>query len=159
MTDPSAVTPERPETPDSHHIFAHQYMPAALCIIACFALPWLPSFRATLAEAASRMTFQPGYLHAVYTGNSIRGASFALFTSHQTIEAAERSFLAILCAVGLALTSVFRRRAPQWLRLGSKLEHGMPALLGLQSGHPGDYVVWLTTGVAIFGVSVLLWLR
>jgi hypothetical protein len=29
----------------------------------------------------------------------------------------------------------------------------------MQSGHPGDYVLWLTIGLAVFGSAAMLLLR
>jgi hypothetical protein len=29
----------------------------------------------------------------------------------------------------------------------------------MQSGHPGDYVLWITIGLAIFGSATMLFMR
>jgi hypothetical protein len=43
--------------------------------------------------------------------------------------------------------------------VGAFLESGFRPLRAMQSGHPGDYVLWLTIGVASFGTAVLFLLR
>ncbi len=68
---------------------------------------------------------------------------------------------AVGCMLGLllALTSIFRSRLMRWARLGFYLERGLPLLRTMQSGHPGDYVAWLTVGLAAFGVAAMALLR
>ncbi|MGH9616240.1 MAG: hypothetical protein ACRD28_05800 [Acidobacteriaceae bacterium] len=43
--------------------------------------------------------------------------------------------------------------------MGAYLENGFHPLRAMQSGHPGDYVLWITIGLALFGVSVQALLR
>ena len=59
----------------------------------------------------------------------------------------------------LACTSVFRGKLARWLRIGAFLEGPLTTLRALQSGHPGDYVLWLTVGLAVFGSATLFLLR
>jgi multicomponent Na+:H+ antiporter subunit D len=59
----------------------------------------------------------------------------------------------------LACTSVFRGKLARGLRIGAFLEGPLTTLRTLQSGHPGDYVLWLTVGLAVFGSATLFLLR
>ena len=45
------------------------------------------------------------------------------------------------------------------LRIGAFLEGLFTILRAVQSGHPGDYVLWLTVGLAVFGSASLFLLR
>jgi multicomponent Na+:H+ antiporter subunit D len=74
----------------------------------------------------------------------------------------ERLALALAClrvvlTAGLALWAVLHLKLPRALRWPSHLEGSMQPVRKLQSGHPGDYVAWLTFGVAIFGAAAF-WL-
>ncbi|MGB8479596.1 MAG: hypothetical protein WCE63_12275 [Acidobacteriaceae bacterium] len=73
--------------------------------------------------------------------------------------AALHGAIALLLAILLVANSVFRRRFPRKFRLGPFLERGLRSLRTMQSGHPGDYVMWITVGLAIFGLSVQMLLR
>ena len=66
---------------------------------------------------------------------------------------------AVLLALALACTSVFRGKLARSLRIGAFLEGPLTILRSVQSGHPGDYVLWLTVGLAIFGSASLFLLR
>jgi hypothetical protein len=67
--------------------------------------------------------------------------------------------IALLLAILLAANSIFRLRFPRKFRFGSFLEGGLSPLRTVQSGHPGDYVMWITVGLAVFGLSVQVLLR
>jgi multicomponent Na+:H+ antiporter subunit D len=102
-----------------------------------------------------RLYDQPAYLHMVYTGQSLPLAPPSSWRN-QVEGAAFRGAIAVVLALCLACTSVFRGRIARNLRIGGFLEGPLTALRGLQSGHPGDYVLWLTVGVAIFGSATML---
>ena len=70
-----------------------------------------------------------------------------------------RGVVALVLAILLASSSVFRLRLPRRLRLGAFLEGEQRALRAMQSGHPGDYVLWITIGLAVFGSAALFLLR
>ena len=55
----------------------------------------------------------------------------------------------------LALATVFRRKTPLG-RLLERSERGVPMLRAWQSGHPGDYVTWITVGTAAIGCCFML---
>jgi hypothetical protein len=100
----------------------------------------------------------------VYSGATVTPPSLATLlnesratSTHELLTSGLHGVFATLLAVCVALTSVFRRRLPRRLRAGAWLESHVSFLRALQSGHPGDYVLWLTVGIAIFG-SATLWL-
>jgi multicomponent Na+:H+ antiporter subunit D len=156
ITDESALIGELPETAaEDQRIFWYQFTPAATCtalpILLLFAPRWLDALRNAGASFAS----QAGMLHLTYTGS----AAHAALPAWPLRSALAHGLLAIVLAVLLACTSVFRSRLPRWLRIGAFLESGIPALRAMQSGHPGDYVFWITVGLAFFGSAALLLLR
>lgn len=155
-TDEAAEVGELPEEIDTHIAWYHLAAPAA-CLLAAAALSVWPAWRPVLEYAASQMAAQPAYLHTVYTGEA--GTGEALHGRPHTHEAALHSLLAAALALALALSSVFRRRIPRALRIGAFAEHGFAPLRSWQSGHPSDYVFWLTSGVGLFGSLALLLLR
>ncbi|HEY4010970.1 MAG TPA: hypothetical protein VGM11_12525, partial [Acidobacteriaceae bacterium] len=103
------------------------------------------------------MASQPAYLHTSYTGQNV---ALTQPSWREAIPSAiTNSLIALAIAILLALSSVFRNKLPRNIRVGAFLERGFRPLRELQSGHPGDYVLWITVGTAIFGSASLLLLR
>ena len=165
LTDPAASVDELPETnAESRIVHGYHFLPPLLCLIAAIALFVWPHFVPWITDAAVRFGNQPGYWHTVYTGATVHTPATPLpeeglapFTDR--LSAGLHGLIARLLALSLALTSIYRHRIPKRLRLGSYLETGLQPLRALQSGHPGDYVTWLTVGVATFGLLANLLLR
>jgi multicomponent Na+:H+ antiporter subunit D len=158
ITDEAAEVGELPETAgEDQRIFWYQYAPAAITIMVPIFLLAEPRWLAVLRDACSSFTQQPAVLHLVYTGMPVAGHlpawTSALFGS------AIRGISAFVVAACLACTSVFRSRLSRWLRLGAFLESGVGPLRQIQSGHPGDYVLWLTIGLAFVSSATILLLR
>ncbi len=159
VTDQAADVGELPETKaEEQRVFWYHILPPAICIFGAAALPFLPGWLSELRNAAATMVNQSAYLHTVYTGRTV------LITQpswqHEIPMAAVRGLIGGLIAIALACTSVFREKLPRFLRAGAFVEgDGLIFLRKLQTGHPGDYVLWLTVGLAVFGSSVLLLLR
>ncbi len=163
LTDHAASVDELPETREENRtVRAYHFLPPLVCLVLAGGLFLWPPFRPWMAEAALRFNNQPGYWHTVYTGEAAAlGGSLrdGLPAAEELRSAALHGALATLLALGLAFNSVYRHRIRKSLRLGAYLETGLQPLRDLQSGHPGDYVVWLTTGVAVFGLLSVLLLR
>lgn len=158
ITDEAAEIGELPENDSAdQRIFWYQFTPAAFCLIIPFLLMIAPGWLDVLRDASATFTQQSAMLHLVYTGASQRaslaGWSDALGSSMI------RGSCAFLLAFLLACTSVFRQRIKRTLRIGAFLESGFRPLRTLQSGHPGDYVLWLTIGISCFGVATVAFLR
>ena len=157
ITDRNAEVGEMPETPeDQRELRWFHVAPPAFCVVAALALTLWSGWQPALRAAAANFVSQPAYLHAIYTGHTVQQPVPA---AAPLSEAIWHGAVAVLLALALAATSVFHARLPRPLRLGAYLENGYRPLRDLQSGHPGDYVLWLTTGVAAFGWAAVLLLR
>ncbi len=165
LTDPAASVDELPETKEENRIVhAYQFLPPLFCLGIALALFAWPRFMPWMTDAASRFANQVGYWHTLYTGVTVYAPivplpNEGLAPRADTVTAAWHGSIASLLGLALAFTSVYRHKLPKSIRLGSYLETGMRPLRNLQSGHPGDYVVWLTAGVAILGLLFDLFLR
>lgn len=158
ITDEAAEVGELPETArEDRRTFWYRFAPATACVLIPILLAGLQVWQGVLRDASSVFTSQAGMLHLVYTGSTVAkhlpGWSEALRGS--TV----RGIIAFLLAVLLACTSVFRLNLKRSLRLGAFLESGIRPLRVLQSGHPGDYVLWLTIGLASLSAASVLLLR
>jgi multicomponent Na+:H+ antiporter subunit D len=159
LTDRSAQVDELPETDaQDQKIFWYHFVPPLLCIVFAVALTFIPSWQYGVREAAARMYNQPAYLNTVYTGYSVPLQAPPSWRN-EIPGAALRGTIAVLLALALACTSVFRGKLARSLRIGAFLEGPLTILRSVQSGHPGDYVLWLTVGLAIFGSASLVLLR
>jgi multicomponent Na+:H+ antiporter subunit D len=157
ITDEAAEVGELPETPEADRkIVWHLYAPAAFAIVAAIALAVYPGWIQVVCDASATYTSQQSVLHAIYTGAPL-GGHVPVWTGAMKASVVHGG-LALLLAIVLACTSVFRRRLPRYFRAGAFLESGVPFLRTMQSGHPGDYVLWLTIGLA-FVAGATLWLR
>jgi multicomponent Na+:H+ antiporter subunit D len=158
LSDRSADVGELPETAvEDRQIRWYHYAPATLCILGAILLTFTPGWLQVLCNAADTLVSQQAYLHTVYVGantlmeqslwtEALRGAAF-------------RGAVGLVLAAALASTSVCRLKLPRSARLGSIIESGLGPLKVIQSGHPGDYVAWLTAGLASFGLVVQILLR
>jgi multicomponent Na+:H+ antiporter subunit D len=159
LTDLSAQVDELPETDaQDQKIFWYHFVPPLLCIVFAVALTFIPSWQYGVREAAARMYNQAAYLNTVYTGYSVPLQAPPSWRN-EIPGAALRGTIAVLLALALACTSVFRGKLARSLRIGAFLEGPLTILRSVQSGHPGDYVLWLTVGLAIFGSASLFLLR
>lgn len=157
ITDRAAEVGELPETENQARIKIYHVVPPAILLIGAALLGiwhgWLP----VLQNASAGLASQTAYARLVYAGQAV-----SIHTPgwrEEVLGAALRGLLG--CALGLllALTSIFRSRLTRWMRIGAFLEGGAPLLRTIQSGHPGDYVAWLTLGLAAFGSAALAMLR
>jgi multicomponent Na+:H+ antiporter subunit D len=159
ITDRSAQVDELPETEaEEQKVFWYHFVPPLVCIVLAVALTFLPGWQSGVREAAARVYNQSAYLNTVYTGYSIPLTAPESWRD-EISGAALRGTIAVLLALLLACTSVFRGKLARGLRIGAFLEGPLTTLRALQSGHPGDYVLWLTVGLAVFGSATLFFLR
>lgn len=165
LTDPAAAVDELPETSEENRtVQAYRFLMPVLCLGAAVALFMTPRLLPWMTDAAVRFANQPGYWHTVYTGATVHVAPTpladgGLLTADARMDAAWHGLIATLLALALALSSVYRHKLPKRVRLGSFLEGPLRPLRALQSGHPGDYVLWLTVGCASFGLLAMMLLR
>jgi len=135
---------------------AHAVAPTPVCVLFS-ALMVFPGWLHVLRNAAAAMANQPAYLHSTYTGQDVPLTQPSW--SEAIPGAAVRSMLAIALALIVSLSSVFRNRLPRPLRVGAFLVRGFRPLRAWQSGHPGDYVLWMTVGLALYGSLTMIFLR
>ena len=156
ISDEAAEVGELPETTiEDRKIFWYQYAPAAICTgVPILLLAASPAWLKHLCGAGAVFARQQTMLHLVYTGIPVPSQSPEWFEAFGG--SAMRGTLAFLLAALLACTSVFRSRLKRILRIGAFAESGFRSLRSLQSGHPGEYVLWLTIGLACIGVADLL---
>ncbi|HLI78109.1 MAG TPA: proton-conducting transporter membrane subunit [Acidobacteriaceae bacterium] len=160
LTDQAASVDELPETREENRVVKpYHFLPPLFCLTVAIALFLWPHFLPWMADAAARFSNQPGYWHTLYTGQAAVQTLPTLAGREDLLAASIHGLLATVLALALALTSIYRHKLAKALRLGPYLETGLQPLRALQSGHPGDYVVWLTTGVALFGTVAMLFLR
>lgn len=154
--DRAASVDEKPETKDAgRRVSPLLYFPVLACIGGCMALAfWKGMTRVAEASTAAFMNFG-GYAHMVYAGATAvpPAASPTGALTHGVLSAGLRA----LAAIGLALWAVLHMKVPRRLRWPSHLEGSMRPVRELQSGHPGDYVAWLTLGCAVLGAAAF-WL-
>ena len=158
ITDEAAEVGELPETAsEDQHIFSHQFVPAAISISIPIALLLAPNWLGVFRNASAVFTRQSAMLHLIYLGGPVTGQLPAW--SEALGSSAARGTIAFFLAILLACTSVFRVRLKRFFRIGPFLESGLRPLRLMQSGHPGDYVLWLTIGLAVIGMASVVLLR
>ncbi len=154
--DEPAKLDEKPETTEaSRKIFAFLFLPPAFCICAAAVVPWIPRLREVCQQAAARLMDQGAYAQTVFHTGPGRAMVEAV-KPLPLLDPVEHGLLTAGLAIALALLAVFHERVPRPARIPSHMEGSMHALRALQSGHPGDYVAWLTAGTALVGGAVFL---
>jgi multicomponent Na+:H+ antiporter subunit D len=158
ITDRAADVGELPEThADDKKIPWYLFFPPAFCILGAIALTFIPGWLPILRNGAAELASQTAYLHTVYTGQTTHVTQPSWREAFPS--AALHGMIALILAILLAASSVFRTKLRRPFRIGAALEHGINPLRAMQSGHPGDYVLWLTVGLAVFGSAAMLLLR
>jgi multicomponent Na+:H+ antiporter subunit D len=152
--DDEAGEPPAEETIE--HTPAALWLPAAALVAAAIAFGVVPGLAHSMHGAAARFVDRPAYAAAV-----LHGAPLSNPPVHGTHEPQAGDWLYALVGVlgalavaGLALFGgELRRRVPE------RVAATLAAIRGLHSGHPGDYVAWLTFGTAAFGGAFAVLLR
>jgi multicomponent Na+:H+ antiporter subunit D len=159
ISDRAAQVDELPETKAENKIvFWYHFVPPALCITIAVVLTFLPGWQQEVRQASAQLHNQAAYWHTVYTGQTLQLTAPNTWRT-ELPGAMLRGTLASILAALLSCTSVFRNRIARHLRLGAFLEGPLTTLRVLQSGHPGDYAVFVTVGLALFGTAAMFLLR
>jgi multicomponent Na+:H+ antiporter subunit D len=123
-------------------------------------LAMVPRFAAAIEAAAVRFQDQAGYAATVLNGAHV-AHPVALYPSapaEVTVSSVIISLCAVLGAVILALSALYRRRLP--LLRGHEPGAGLTVVTRrFQSGIINDYVTWLITGLACLGGVLALIIR
>lgn len=135
---------------------AAMFIPAACLIALAIALTFAPNIRETADSAAQFFTDQTAYKSLVIDGSTV--AIPPLQPSLSEGDSILRGGISAILAISIALLTVFARKVPLGV-LFDRAERGIPLLREWQSGHPGDYVSWITVGTAVLGGCFVLLLR
>jgi multicomponent Na+:H+ antiporter subunit D len=137
---------EKPETKQRHeHTAPTMFIPAAVLVIAGLLLGFVPNLESSAILAAAR--FENTNAYAAHVLDS-RPMPSAPGTPHIPVEILT-GCLTILAALALAAIHLFSPRARKlWTTLAMPLR----LLHRVHSGHVGDYVAFLTFGMACFGL-------
>jgi multicomponent Na+:H+ antiporter subunit D len=158
ITDEAAEIGELPETAsEDQHIFWYQFVPAAISVSIPILLLIKPVWLDVLGNASAVFARQSSMLHLIYLGDPVSGQLPGWSEAWKA--SAMRGAVAFFLAILLACTSIFRLRLKRGFRVGPFLESGLRPLRAMQSGHPGDYVLWLTIGLAVIGATSIILLR
>lgn len=158
ISDRSAQVDEKPETRHKGRRPWYLAAPPVLCLGAAMALMFAPHVRQEALMAANRMQSHAVYLRAVYKG-ALLPLELPAGMDLRASKAAIHGAIATLLGLALALTSVFRKRLRRRLRMGPFLEGRLGGLRALQSGHVGDYVLWMTIGTVLLAGAYVMLLR
>lgn len=154
-------TNESPETPESRGRIPGSMMgPALALLLAGLAVGLFPEVRHGAEAAAGRMLDAPGLAARVLDGKPLPPAHVE--PSEPLGKSALHGLLSSAGAVLLAGVTLLRRRLlpKSFLEaLNRSVGDAVVGLRTLHSGHVGDYVTWLTLGVAGFGGLCALLLR
>ncbi len=133
------------------------FVPAATLIVVGIAISVIPSLRATAESSAKLFADQTSYTHAVLDNATM--AAPAPEPQPSLTPSLVRSSVAAVLALLLALATVFRKSLGQTVQFARALELGSGRLREAHSGHPGDYIAWLTFGTAVVGGLFAWFLR
>jgi multicomponent Na+:H+ antiporter subunit D len=149
---------EKPETTrgGSHPIPPQMYAPAAVLAVLALAIGLIPGVRSAAQTAATRMADTAGYQALVLDHAWVEVHPEAVehvFPFSSVLRALAATLLALVLA-GFSLSPYWPRKQP----LFNPLKAAMLGLRTVHSGRVGDYVAFLTFGVAAFAVvlSVLI---
>ncbi|HEX6466507.1 MAG TPA: hypothetical protein VFZ99_04315, partial [Terriglobales bacterium] len=157
-SDESAQRDEQPETREAHgRVAFFLFVPAAGLIFLGVVVGLLPQFSQRAEIASLQFQNQGEYINHVLENAPTTTPVPSPRPDHAGPMV--RGIVSALAAILLALLSIYWRRVPTLLRFGHRLELGNRTLKDFHSGHPGDYVAWLTFGVATAGALFALLLR
>lgn len=157
-TDQSSRVEEKPEThEEQYRTPAMMLVPAATLILLGIAICAVPRLRSTAEADAHTFCDRSAYGHMVL--ENAQPAAPLLEPVGPLASSIIRCGIAGFLALLLALGTLFRKRVGKIAGFGHRLEIGSSAFRNLHSGHPGDYVAWLSFGAAVLGGSFALLLR
>ncbi len=126
-------------------------------VVAALVSGLLPGLAVESITAARRFVDTEAYQAAVLDNRVISAMNPG--TSDSAWAGIVGGLVSAACAVAIAMASLFADRLPPaWRDRASRL--GRPTMVPLHtlhSGKVGDYVAWLTVGVALFGIVLAMW--
>ncbi|HET9741141.1 MAG TPA: proton-conducting transporter membrane subunit [Terriglobales bacterium] len=156
--DESSEVEEKPETEaEQERTPLAMLIPTTALIALGIVLTFVPNIRSVAEGDAHFFTDQASYAAAVL--QNIEPAPAAKAASESLTPSIVRCCIAGVLALLLAFASLFHQRVGKWLRFSHSLELGNSILRKAHSGHPGDYVAWLSFGTAVLGGFFAWFLR
>ena len=133
-------------------------LPALALAIAGFGLSVAPGLEALSEHFARRFQDQPAYIATVLHGAGSAGSISSFALPELSGSSVAYGVATTLGAVAVGMLALERARVPRLLRRAAERALGAPveALRAAHSGHVGDYVAWLTVGLAVLGVAFSL---
>jgi multicomponent Na+:H+ antiporter subunit D len=133
------------------------FLPAAALILLGIVLTFLPKIQGRAIDSSHEFANQSAYAQSVLENVQITSTHNG--EPENLSSSIVHSCIALLLAVLLALSTVFRDKLGRPVDFTRSLELGNSLLRGAHSGHPGDYVAWMSFGTAIVGLAFLWWLH
>ena len=152
---------EGEDEPREHPSPAMMLVPTVLLAVGGLLFGIVPGLGPVAEHAAQRFQDQAGYIATVLHGRPTNGSISSLALPSFTTSAVLYGIATTLGAASLGLLAVDRKRIPRVLRRATErvFGAGVEALRTAHSGHVGDYVAWLTVGLAVFGIAFSVALR
>jgi multicomponent Na+:H+ antiporter subunit D len=150
---------EEPKVPASRLSQPHLFGPALVLIAVAIGVALTPEIGAHATRWAERLADRPAHTAEVLAGKP--PPVLPPVPVHAGIAPYAYSGASLVGAVGFAFFGLYRRRLPRVLRAqaGRLLDPPVATLKNLHSGVVGDYVAWLTFGVAALAGLLALTLR
>ena len=135
------------------------HVPALALVVLGLALAFTPGLAGRATQWAERAVDRPAHTAEVLRG--VRPPATRAAAFHPGAAPYVYGLVATAGAVGFAVFGLYRRRAPESVRRLPGRLAAVPAatLKALHSGLVGDYVAWLTFGVAALGGLLALVVR
>ncbi len=137
---------EKTETQSGHQSTpATMFLPAACLLVGGLLLGLIPAFTPSAIEAAER--FQN---RSAYAAHVLDGWPMAAVTAARPVPAETgTALLSVFAAIAIAVANLQSKRTRS---ISEKLMRPLRIVHRIHSGHVGDYVVFLTLGMACFGL-------
>jgi multicomponent Na+:H+ antiporter subunit D len=116
-----------------------------------FVIGLAPGLEPLTHESAERFSDQAGYVATVLDGRPSGGLSSSLALPRLGLESVLYGIGTLAGALGLAAVGLVRPPLPRSLLAWA--DRPVAVLRAAHSGHVGDYVTWLTIGIAVFGLA------
>lgn len=116
-----------------------------------FVIGLAPGLEPLTHESAARFSDQSGYVAAVLDGRPSGDLSSSLALPKLGLESVLYGVGTLAGALGLAALGLVRPTLPR--SLVAWANRPLDMLRAAHSGHVGDYVTWLTIGIAVFGLA------
>ena len=150
--DQASKVGELPETESGErNVPAVLFVPALVLLVLAFALPYSYRLKSVAVSGGEVFTDVNSYRSVVLENASVAQPQ----PEPERATAAEHAKSLIICLVAVFAALLTARRLPGF----AALEEGFGPLRKLHSGHPGDYVAWLTAGTAALGAAVFFLFR